>query len=325
MTLGFIMAYFYKAAWWKRAVVFLSSVPVTILMNSLRIGIIGVMVDRWGKSMAEGFLHDFEGWLIFMASASVLLLEIVMLSRIGSDSRPWREIFGVELPAVTPSSALRVCWQPPSPFVASSILVGLLAASSLFLPERVEKIPQRNSFAEFPSQLGNWSGKRSVMKAEYMDVLQLDDYILADYRGMSDQLVSLYIAWYNSQRAGQSSHSPRTCLPGGGWQMTTLEQVVVPDARVGSIPLRVNRAIIENGRDRQLVYYWFQQRGRVVTNEYLVKWYLFWDSLTRQRTDGALVRLIVTVQDGKSIEQAEAEMQSFTRLLLARIEAYVPG
>lgn len=72
MSLGFIAAYFYQAAFWKRAIVFLMTIPITILMNSFRIGVIGVMVDNWGISMAEGFLHDFEGWIIFMACAAIL-------------------------------------------------------------------------------------------------------------------------------------------------------------------------------------------------------------------------------------------------------------
>ena len=325
MTLGFIMAYFYKAAMWKRAIVFLSSIPVTILMNSLRIGIIGVLVDRYGQSMAEGFLHDFEGWVMFMVSASVLLLEIVVLSRIGRDRRPWREIFGVEFPAATPRSAQRIKWQPNTTFVISSVLVGALALSSLFLPERVEQVPARRNFAEFPTQLDAWNGRRTTIEAVFLDALKLDDYIMSDYRGISGQPINLYVAWYDSQRAGQSSHSPRTCIPGGGWQMTSLEQVDVPQATMGSVPLRVNRAMIENGAQRQLVYYWFQQRGRVVTNEYMVKWYMFRDSLTRQRTDGALVRLMIAVPEGKSVEEVERELQSFTRTLASTLEPYVPG
>ena len=70
------------------------------------------------------------------------------------------------------------------------------------------------------------------------------------------------------------------------------------DITVQGSPLAVNRVQIAKGDHRQLVYYWFQQRGRVVTNEYLVKWYLLWDALTKNRTDGALVRLVVNVGEG---------------------------
>ena len=77
--------------------------------------------------------------------------------------------------------------------------------------------------------------------------------------------------WYDSQQAGRSVHSPRSCLPGGGWQIKDLSQIEIPSIAVNGQPLRVNRALIALGADRQLVYFWFQQRGRVITNEYLVK------------------------------------------------------
>ena len=92
MTLGFIVAYFFHAAFWKRAIIFLSTIPITILMNSFRIGVIGVMVEYWGQSMAEGFLHDFEGWFVFMACTGVLFLEMLLLAKLGKDRRPLREV-----------------------------------------------------------------------------------------------------------------------------------------------------------------------------------------------------------------------------------------
>src|SRR6202035_4926761 len=91
MTLGFLMAYFYKGALWKRMVLFLSSIPLTVVMNSLRIGTIGVMVEHWGIAMAEGFLHEFQGWAVFMASAGLMLGEIALLTRIGRESGHWRQ------------------------------------------------------------------------------------------------------------------------------------------------------------------------------------------------------------------------------------------
>jgi EpsI family protein len=158
-----------------------------------------------------------------------------------------------------------------------------------------------------------------------VETLKFDDYLLTDYQGMSGQPINFYVAWYNSQRGGQSTHSPRTCLPGGGWRIASLTRAAIPHVDINGGTLTVNRALIESGNNRQLVYYWFQQRGRVVTNEYAVKWYLFWDSLTRQRTDGALVRLIVSVPDGKSVDQIETELQNFVRVIAPKLTAFVPG
>ena len=102
--------------------------------------------------------------------------------------------------------------------------------------------------------------------AKRLRALQLNDYLMARYRGPAPQPVELYVAWYDSQRAGRSVHSPRTCLPGGGWQINEFDQVEVPGVAVDGEGLRVNGALIAMGPNRQLVYYWFQQRGRVMTN-----------------------------------------------------------
>lgn len=323
MTLGFIMAYFYKAALWKRIVVFVSSIPVTILMNSLRIGLIGVTVEYWGVEMAEGFLHDFEGWVVFMASAAVLLLEVILLTKIGRDRRPWREVFGLELPGASPANAERRVRRAPPAFIAASALLIALALSFQLLPQRVEERQQRAALVEFPQQVGAWRGRQGTIEEIYLAALNLDDYLLADYVRQDATPVNLYVAWYDSQQAGRSAHSPRSCLPGGGWRITAFDQVEVANARVGAQPLRANRVLIEQGTQKQLVYYWFQQRGRVLTNEYMVKWYIFWDALTRNRSDGALIRLTIPVSRAATSE-LDAELQDFAHAIAPQLAGYIP-
>src|ERR1700759_3409847 len=121
MTLGFLMAYFYKGAFWKRALLFLSSIPITVLMNSARVGLIGISVERWGVQMAEGFLHEFQGWAMFMLSALLMLGEIMLLNRIGREAGTWRQLFGVEFPAPTPSGVRIRKRSIPASFVAASL------------------------------------------------------------------------------------------------------------------------------------------------------------------------------------------------------------
>jgi exosortase D (VPLPA-CTERM-specific) len=324
MTLGFVMAYLFKVAFWKRALLFLSTIPVTILMNSFRIGTIGVMVEHWGTSMAEGFLHDFQGWAVFMTSAGVLLLEMMLLARIGKQRRPWREVFGLEAAPPIDRGVRIVPPSVPASFIVGTILLAAFAGVVALKPERAEAVPQRDAFFAFPNQIETWNGRRSALEQIYLDALELDDYMIADYVRGERELVNFYVAWYDSQRAGRSAHSPRSCLPGGGWQITSLRQVDVPGAHVGAAPLRVNRVQIELGNSKQLVYYWFQQRGRILTNEYLVKWYLFWDSLTRQRTDGALIRLVTPVRAGEAMQAADARLAEFAAQVAPRLQPYVP-
>jgi len=324
MTLGFLMAYFYKGALWKRVLLFLSSIPITIIMNSLRVGVIGLMVEHWGIGMAEGFLHQFQGWAVFMVSAALMIGEIAILNRIGHEAGNWRQLFGVEIPAPSPRGARIEKRSLPPAFLAACALLLAFAAVTIFIPRPAEVFPARTNFDEFPMTLGAWSGHRDSLEGIYQDALKLDDYLLANYAQASGRPVNLYIAYYNSQRKGEAVHSPRSCLPGGGWQLRDFDQRTLSNVSIDGRPLRVNRTLIELGNQRQLVYYWFQQRGRIITNEFVVKWYLFWDALTRHRTDGALVRLIVALPATASEAEADRSLTDLASRIAPTLTHYVP-
>jgi exosortase D (VPLPA-CTERM-specific) len=324
MTLGFLMAYFYKGAGWKRALLFLSSVPITVLMNSFRVGTIGVMVEHWGISMAEGFLHEFQGWAVFMLSALLMLGEVAVLNRIGHESGTWRQLFGVEFPAPSPCDARVASRRLPPAFAAACALLLVFLGISMLIPRPQEVVPARTMFNEFPMQFGEWSGRSESMDGVYIDALKLDDYLLANFNDGARSPVNLYIAYYNSQRKGEAVHSPRSCLPGGGWQLRDFDQRTLQGVMIEGRPLRVNRTLIELGDERQLVYYWFQQRGRVITNEFAVKWFLFWDSLTRHRSDGGLVRLIVALPPAANVADADRRLTELAGRIAPTLSRYVP-
>jgi exosortase D (VPLPA-CTERM-specific) len=324
MSLGFIAAYLYKDAFWKKAIVFLSTIPITVLMNSFRIGVIGVMVEFWGQEMAEGFLHDFEGWVVFMACTAVLIAEMWLLSKIGRNSVPFSEVFAIDPPVPMPKTD-EVKERPVSKlFYAAFALLLTTTVVSVTLPERSEVFPEREAFNSFPLKINEWQGKNNEMESIYLDALKLSDYILADYVGTEGQAVNFYVAYYDSQRKGASVHSPKSCLPGGGWRIKEFDQEAIEGVSVAGSQLVVNRAVIQMGDVRQLVYYWFQQRGRVMTNEYLVKWYLFWDALTKQRTDGSLVRLTTMVPAGEDISKSDQLLRDFAKDVSEELGRYIP-
>ena len=323
-SLAFLMAYLFKAALWKRIIVFLSSIPITIFMNSFRVGVIGILVEYWGASMAEGFLHDFEGWVVFMACMSLLLLEIWLLTKLPGEGRNLREAFGIEFPAQTPQDADVQVRRVSVPLLAAILVSVAGTVFSVSLEERTEVIPLRADFSTFPMKLGDWRGRKDRLEQIYLNILKLDDHIIADYTLVDGPQVNFYAAYYASQTKGESAHSPRSCLPGGGWQISELTQTNVDDVRVSGVPLRVNRVVIKRGDYTQLVYYWFQGRGRVITSEYLVKWFLFWDALTRSRTDGALVRLMTMVPAGASIGDSDQLLADFAARVSGRLGEFIP-
>ena len=324
MSLAFMAAYFFQAALWKRAVIFLSSIPITILMNSFRIGVIGVLVEHWGIEQAEGFLHDFEGWVIFMACTALLVGEMWLFAKFSKDSRPLHEVFGIDFPTPAPKEAEVRYQKISTPFLVSIAMVILGAVLATQLQARDEIIPDRRIFAEFPNTLGQWQGKRDRLEKNVLDALKLDDYLISNYSDDAQHPVNFYVAYYASQRAGESAHSPRSCLPGGGWVIEGLRQQNINDVIFSGKPLSVNRAVIRKGDNRQLVYYWFQQRGRNITNEYLVKWYLLKDAIAINRTDGALIRLTTFVQPGDDLQDADERLIALIKQTQPILDEYIP-
>ena len=324
ISLAFIMAYFFEAPFWQRVTIFITSIPITVFMNSFRIGVIGVLVDKWGIDQAEGFLHYFEGWIIFMACMLILFGEMWLFNVFSNEKKPLLEVFGIELPELTPENAKIEYRTIPKSLSASVLLVLVGAFVSSLIETREEIIPDRLSFDEFPSVIGEWQGSEDTIEKKYLDVLKLDDYILANYRHSNGETVNFYSAYYQSQRGGASAHSPRSCIPGGGWRIKEFETTTLSSIEFAGKPLSVNRLLIKKGDYGQLVYYWFQQRGRIITNEYLVKFYLFWDALTINRTDGALVRLTTTLKPGEDVAKADKRLSAFILLIQPTLSEYIP-
>jgi EpsI family protein len=216
---------------------------------------------------------------------------------------------------------LKALFSPPQFVVAVVLLAGTLALAQGI--EFREKIPPAKDFASFPLDLGDWTGRREVMGQEFVNQLTFSDYIIADYTNGS-KAVNFYTAYYESQRKGESIHSPETCLPGGGWEFRNAGAVTLPLKARNGEPMRVNRAFMEKGATKQLSYFWFPSRDRVMTNAWEMKWYNFWDALTRQRTDGALVRLITPVYPNEGVEEADRRLAEFTQAIVPVLNEYLP-
>jgi exosortase D (VPLPA-CTERM-specific) len=323
VSLSIIAAYFYRDAVWKRFVLVLSSIPITVFMNSFRIGVIGVLVEYGGPKQAEGFLHYFEGWVVFMGCVGLLLVEIWVLSRLGPDRKSFGEVFGFDFPE-RQSGVQHRPRRVVAPAVIALLLLGAGTAATVAVSGRSEQIPERSSFDRFPRVIAGWEGQPGQLESIYLDALKLDDYLLSDYRNNAGEVVNFYSAYYASQRSGASAHSPRSCIPGGGWLIKDHTVRAIDGLESNGKPFEVNRLLIKKGDSTQLVYYWFQQRGRNITNEWLVKWFLLWDAMTRNRTDGALVRLTAFIDPGDDLAAADGRLVDFAKVVNPYLSEYIP-
>ncbi|RLC98270.1 MAG: VPLPA-CTERM-specific exosortase XrtD, partial [Chloroflexota bacterium] len=181
VSLSFIAAYLYQAEFWKRAIIFLSSIPITVFMNSFRIGVIGVLVEYGGTEQAEGFLHDFEGWFVFMACIAILVLEMAILARIGPRKQTLAEAFAIDFPEPFPADVTRkereikpISWIVP-------VIVAVIAVSNTVLQGREHISLERRVFAEFPLEMQGWEGTTSRLEENILRSLKTEDYIISDY------------------------------------------------------------------------------------------------------------------------------------------------
>jgi exosortase D (VPLPA-CTERM-specific) len=321
IVLAILVAYFSKNALWKKVLVVLSAVPISIFVNGLRIASVGLLYPVWGPQVAEGFFHDFSGWAIFMISLGILLAELWILNRVFKKKRPLKNGISRRLDYGDAKTERRPLWEQR--FITAIFLLVATAAVAQTVDFREEK-PIARSFHHFPLHIGKWSGQLQTMDQKFVDGLNFSDYIIVTYRNAAGQQVNFYTAYYNSQRKGESIHSPASCLPGSGWEFRQAGRVDIPLATDPPRTLPVNRAVMSNIGLNQLSYYWFPMRGRIATNLWQVKLYNFWDALTRRRTDGALVRLITPIGKDEQIGVADARLQAFARELVPVLNQFLP-
>jgi EpsI family protein len=182
-------------------------------------------------------------------------------------------------------------------------------------------VPPLKPFSTFPKQIGEFIGKEQFFSDEIYAAVGVDDSALISYVSPMNESVQLYIGYYKSQRKGDMIHSPKNCMPGSGWEITSssLEDVEQRDGKTISII----KLILEKGAEKQIVLYWFHARGRIINSEYKQKIYLVIDSIIRNRTDDSFIRLISPVLDKKD-DETLAYMKRFIKDLFPVLDDFIP-
>jgi EpsI family protein len=204
--------------------------------------------------------------------------------------------------------------------VATALL--LIQAGVLYSSIREEIIPTSQPLAGIPHYLGSWKFVRDgVIDKETMDVLKADDTVTREYQNGRVE-ANLFVAGFRSQRTGKAPHSPKNCLPGSGWLPLADREISLDVGKQAPIP--VNRYVIAHGEQRELVYYWYQSRDRAVANEFKAKFWVVADAIRFNRTDTALVRVIVPIAN-RDEAKADQEATDFVKSLYSTLLQYLPA
>jgi len=199
----------------------------------------------------------------------------------------------------------------------------LLGGSAGWYLRYVESIPDRGpDFSLIPIEDGGYFGDEHRFSDQSYEVLQADTSTLRLYTDESETAVWLFIGYFDSQKYGSQIHSPRHCLPGGGWKITRIEPFELEVDGAGK--RRVNRLVIAD-RDRvDLMFYWYETRGGAIRSEFDLKWDLMMNSLRLRPTDAAIVRINLPLRGYEDIDAGTERALRFLRVYLPAIERSLP-
>jgi len=334
-VLGVLVAYLYRAALWKRLFLVVSTIPIAVVTNGLRIAMTGLIGKHWGVEYAQGFFHDFSSWLMFLLELLFLYGVMVSLKRLpgrtgaSAPARAADIIASIQLDQAGAQDRTAAI-SDRRRFRSGSIRIGLATAGLLLtmgLPniEAHHQMELTQPFSHFPNRIGEWVGQSQAIEPVIIDALDLTDYVLMNYQGSDHQIINFYTAFYAGQSKGESIHSPATCYPGSGWTFNEVRNATVPCQAGANGSVRVKTVVMEKGGQRQLMYYWFILRGRAVTNYFFVKWFNFWDIVVHERSDGALVRLVTPIAPAETLNEAQTRLDGFTSQIVPVLREFIPN
>ena len=322
ILMGLVFAFLFHKRWWERIVIVAATIPISIFSNALRIAITGYLTLKISPRVADGFFHGFSGWLIFMVSF-VFLAILSWVLKILKNKVLKQVPVKTEKKSDKPHKFSLMNIRLPYLWIASALLVGFWGLHIAFASAQIQ--PARKTLDAFPTVIGDWKGEKSYLRQEILDKLWADDYTQIHFRNeKTGDVLLVFIPYYEYQGTRHTAHSPVSCLIGGGFAPRSrkiLQKEFPPP--FGTVEIR--QMVFEKDRQLLLSNYWFQQRGRIIVSEYWNKWYMFWDSITKRRTDGALVRLEMPLRQGQDVGIAQAVIDAFIAEFMPVLDDYIPG
>jgi len=210
--------------------------------------------------------------------------------------------------------------QPVRLSVSLALLISALLV--LQLRSRGDAVPIRKSLDSFPTAVGDWQAREGVLlELDTLNVLKAKEYLMRRDQDPSGKSLWLFIAYWDSQRKGAQPHSPRNCLPGGGWEPLEASRVTIP-LPPPLAPITVNRFLIQKDRDQQVVFYWYQSQGKAIAGELAAKVEMIKNSMVRHRTDGALVRVSSPVYG--DVQQTSERLVGYIQAMYPLLGDYLP-
>ena len=318
LALGVVYSKFFEKVFWKQVVCVLITVPIAILTNILRIAIAGILTYSFGSEMAEGFFHDFQGWVIFMVAFVFLFLfgRFLRLFPSSLKQRPESDKLEPDKESGPGESPVSLRADNKGAVIVSIVLlaaVGILTLNTHALPP----VHIKGGMKSFPLAFGNWKGESSIVEQEIIDASGAEEAFNASYIDSNSQNVNLYIGYRSSAFLEDTNffHSPTVCLPSSGWKVIEKSRHTIQDVP-GFGTLTVTRMLMDAMGNRQLVYFWFQTKDKATHDKNINRFHLSMHALKKDNTYDLFIRPITPVLRNETIEAAEKRIDQFTREMM---------
>lgn len=314
IVISLMIGYLFNKGWWRRLFLVLLVIPLSSLVNGLRIFLMGMLINNGLKQYTEGAYHDLTGVLVFLFAGAMLVVCALILKRIGPASSDKK---------ITDHGCERNNLLKPLLFTSIFCLTFITASWTLHSDPHQFRPENRKPLSSFPMQIDAWVGEKHILAEDVMESLHADDYISATFinRETGNTLYFL-IPYYLKQTARYSTHSPQTCLLGAGWSMDdTRERTITAEGGM-QIPLKTIH--LTKDSTKMFANYFFFQRGRTSNSIWENKLFLMWDSITKNRSDGALVRVEIILTPNQSDEEAMQLVDQFINRIWPLLPEYIP-
>lgn len=315
ILIALLISHYYLRRFWSKMILLVSVIPVSIIANSFRISFTGLLYTKNLKKWAQGFYHNFSGWLVFVVAGGLLLGISFVLRAFDRSQKDSKVAENTE--EITPLP------RRFAPLICGFVFIVIMGGILLRMFPKNYISPVETSLASFPMQIDKWRGQKYSLSPKILNALWADEYVSAYYyREDLPGVIHLFIPYYSYQTTRHTAHAPQSCLLGSGWVIISSGEwrLEVEPGKV--IPVRYMR--MRKGQQQLLATYFFFQRGRVITSPWWNKFYLLWDGITRRRTDGALVRVEMQLASGQSFEEAEGELREFLIHLWPELKKFIP-
>ncbi len=314
LALGIVYAYFFERVRWKQVFCVASTIPIAILINVIRIGVTGILVNAYGPEMAEGFFHDFSGWLIFMAAFGFLFLEGRLL-RLFPPLQAFDKLEnkGNSIDRQTDSiQANKKAHGNGAFFVSVAMLmtIAILSWNTKALPA----IKIKGGIKSFPLEFADWNGMSQQVDPRIVERSGAEESFLGLYKNIRGDEVSLYIGYRSTAFLENENffHSPTVCLPSSGWKI-----LAFAPHNIQGIPffgnIEVSEMVVEDMDLKELVYFWFQTKNKVSYDKNINRLQLALHAIKHDNTHDLFIRPITPIGKDENVEDAEKRMDQFVK------------